>query len=197
MTPINAGRLTQLLAPPIEVDRLRSRMPDPDRYGLERHEYLTIPAERVAASLFRLPAHRSLAEYWCRERDRLGGPPRSGAFDPAEVVPALGYIMLIEPNADASDFLYRLYGSHIAAHHNRDMTGRWLSTFDPPGPEVFGTQYRAMVDWQVAVYAEHDAVRQVSMITRWCRLALPMSDPAGRVDRLVVCNVPIRRDSAE
>lgn len=197
MKPINAGRLTQLLNPPIDADRLRSRMPDPDGYGLERHEYLSIPAERVAPSPFRLPAHRSLAEYWCRERVRLGDLPRSEAFDPAEVVPALGYIMLIEPNADASDFLYRLYGSHVAAHHSRDMTGRWLSTFDPPGPEVFGTQYRAMVDWRVAVYAEHDAVRQVSVITRWCRLGLPMAGADGRVDRVVVCNVPIRRDSAE
>lgn len=195
MVPINTGHLTQLHDPPTDSDRLRSWMPDPDRYGLERHEYLSIPADRVDPGMLRLTPHRAIAQYWCRERDRLGGLPRSGDFDPTLVVPALGYLMMIEPNADASDFLYRLYGSHVASHHTRDMTGRWLSEFDPPGPEVFGTQYRAVVRWQVAVYAEHDSVREVSVITRWCRLALPMADAGGAVDRLIVCNVPIRRDS--
>ena len=197
MVPIDAGRLTQLTDPPVSGDRLRGPMPDPESYGLERHEYLSIPANLVDPALFRLPAHRSMAEYWCRERDRRGGLPRSADFDPTEVVSALGYIMLIEPNADASDFLYRLYGSHVAEHHRRDMTGRWLSSFNPPGPVVFGTQYRAIVQWRAAVYAEHDAVREVSVIYRWCRLALPMCDADDRVDRIVVCNVPIRRGPTE
>ena len=195
MVPISADLLNQLSHAPVETDRLRASMPDPNRYGLERHEYLSIPSDRVDPSLFRLPQHRCLAEYWCRERDLRGGLPLNADFDPTQVIPALGYIMLLEPNQDATDFLYRLYGSRVVTHHGRDMTGRWLSSFDPPGPAVFTAQYRLVVREGVAVYAEHDAIKEVSVITRWCRLALPMAGSDGRVERLVVCNVPIRRES--
>lgn len=197
MRTIEPALLTQLQGPAVEFDRLRERMPDPDVYGFERQEYISIPADLIDPVLFRHPAHASLAAYWATERDRNGGIPLSERFDPSRVVPALGFLLMLEPNADASDFRYRLYGTEVASHHGRDMTGQWLSAFNPPGPIVFGTQYRAVVECRVAVYAEHDADIKVSYCTRWCRLALPMAGPDDRIDRVVVCNVPIRRTIGE
>lgn len=175
------------------LDQLPSRDPAPVDHGLLRAAQLSIPPDRLSTAMFEHPAHRAAVEYWTAERQRSGGIPAIASFDPLRVRAALGDLMLLEANADGSDFRYRVYGSRIAQYSGFDWTGRLVSELHEPVRSAFLFQYRAACDLQVAIYSEHDAPPQISHVVRWCRLVLPLAATDGRIGRLVVVNVGIRR----
>jgi hypothetical protein len=73
-------------------------------------------------------------EFW-RRKHRPDGLPRRSDFDPLDLKPYLGRIMILQ--VERSDpgrlrFRYRLYGSAIADLQRRDLTGRYVDeTFSP------------------------------------------------------------------
>lgn len=142
------------------------------------------------------PRLRLLSRYW---KSRLRGSelPLSSGIDPLDLVPALGYLMLLEPNADASDFRYRLYGSRIVEYAKVDMTGKHVR--DIPAPLVaayFVATYRATAQRREMLYAHHRTHHDIQT-AEWDRLILPFVDDRGVVDRLLVGNVPRLVQGAE
>src|SRR5215469_7197541 len=77
------------------------------------------------AELLSPPQLRFLLAYW--ETLRAGrAMPLVAEIDPLAMKPALGYILLVDPEPDG-DFRYRLYGSRIAAISGFDLTGKRVS----------------------------------------------------------------------
>jgi hypothetical protein len=150
-----------------------------------------LPGE-LALGDFALEQHRIALQNWLEGRKGDALPP-AAAIDPFVLRGALGYLLLLEPNAAFDDFRYRLYGSQIAEWYRRDMTGRWVSEFPSRAASVYGQQYRALRLLRRPIYAEHDASPDVSAMVRWCRLVLPYAGENGEIARILVSNVPCAR----
>jgi hypothetical protein len=142
---------------------------------------------------FALEQHRITLQNWLDARGGAALPP-AAAIDPFVLRKALGYLLILEPNAAFDDFRYRLYGSQIVEWYKRDMTGRWVSEFPSRAATVYGQQYRALRLLRRPLYAEHDASPDVSAMVRWCRLVLPYAGEDGTIARILVSNVPCARE---
>ena len=138
---------------------------------------------------FALPQHRCVYAHWLSHRG-AADLPRAESIDPLQLREALGYIILLEPNADSSDFRYRLFGSAIREIFKRDPTGTMVSDLPLAQASVFGAQHRALLALRRPIYSEHDAPPEVSSITRWCRLILPYAGADGAITRILVADVP-------
>jgi hypothetical protein len=134
--------------------------------------------------------NRFLLAHWkaLRGADEL---PQSTRVDPAALAPALGYVNLVEPNADFSDFRYRVHGTHTAHASDGDLTGQLASQL--PASDyvtdftvaVMGAaclRREPLLSWRVPVGTTH---------TRgWEMVILPMAGTDGGVRRLLVGSVP-------
>lgn len=132
---------------------------------------------------------RSLFEYWTRlpRGQRL---PLTQSIDALEIGPALGIVMLVEITDNPFEFLYRLYGSEIAAISKLELTGKTTAAI--PSPELrayFQATYAAAVQSGAPLLCHHRPPAAHGM-TCWARLILPCEDGAGRIDRLLVGNEP-------
>lgn len=135
------------------------------------------------------PRLRFLNGYW-RTRSPLGEPPSSALIDPLDLVPLLGYLMLLEPLDGGADFRYRVYGSRIVEYSRVEMTGKCV--WDVPAPLVaayFVATYRAVVERRQSLFAHHRTHHHIQ-VAQWDRLILPFVDEHGDVNRLLVGNVP-------
>ncbi len=177
-------------------DDLHDLMP-PRRYAINGLAYGFLDERQTRDHHFRLPVHRRLWDYWCRQRQD-GNLPFSKGIDALAFFPALGNVLLLEPNGDGTDFRFRVYGSRVAVASNMDLTGKWLSEVNTM-PEVtarlFRAQYMLQLKKRRPIYSEHDAPFEISAMTRWCRLILPFRHESGAVDRILVGNVPVTRRS--
>lgn len=132
---------------------------------------------------------RFLHDYW-RRRARADGLPLSSGIDALDLKPVLGYVMLLEPTETDDDFLYRVYGSIIAEKGGLELTGKRVS--EVPSSMVaayFLATYRAVVVRRCSLLARHTTHHTIQ-ITQWDRLILPFANPSGRIDRLLVGNIP-------
>lgn len=141
---------------------------------------------------FVMPEHRALFAHWSGLA-RNGDLPASADLDPLAFAAALGTVILLEPNADASDYRYRLYGTRVAEAMGRDLTGTWISQHPTAPAEVLVQQYAAATALRLCIYTENDAPDEVSHIIRWCRLIMPMVAPDNTVNRMLVGCVPVRK----
>lgn len=194
---VRGGNLTLLRDYDPADDRLGAWMSDPAVGRFERAEHLSIPVEKVSSSMFLNRVHRTVAAHWAAERDRCGGIPRAAWFDPLGVKPALGSLLLLEPVDGGLDFVYRVYGTVVAREAGIDWTGRRVGELHEPARSAFLSQYRAVCELGVAIYAEHDAPILISHVLRWCRLILPLTDSHDRINRLLVVNVAVQQDIPE
>lgn len=130
-----------------------------------------------------------LRRYWL---DRMRGSdlPLSSGIDALDLVPALGFLMLMQPLEDAADFRYRVYGSSIVEYSKIEMTGKCI--WDLPSPWVatyFAATYRAVCLRGEALYSCHRS-RLDQTFAQWERLIVPFVNADGIVDRLLVGNIP-------
>lgn len=159
-----------------------------------RHCTLPEPLPRPVA--FHLREHRSAYSFWQDARGLAQLPPME-LIDPTAFAGALGCVLLLEPERGGEDFRYRIYGSRVAQRFGRDMTGHRVSDFPGPAASSMLSQYREVMRIRRAIYSEHDAPLEVSLVVRWCRLVLPWVDRTGAVSRLMVANVPVERPVAQ
>ncbi len=132
---------------------------------------------------------RILLTYWTA-LPRGQSLPLSSAVDPMNMKAALGYIMLLDVMDDGWDFRYRVYGSSIARRSGFDATGKLVSALPiAPMAPFFIATYRACLARMVPMFARHVPPREIQVVS-WGRLILPLEDGAGRIDRLLVGNVP-------
>ncbi len=163
-------------------------------WGSLRHCTLPEPPPRPLA--FRLREHRSAYGFWLDVKGLAELPPAE-LIDPTAFAGALGCVLLLEPEQDGRDFRYRIFGSRIAQMFGQDMTGRRLSEFPELAARNTLRQYHLVMRARRAIYSEHDAMPEVSLVVRWCRLVLPFTDRLGGISRLLVTNVPVERPVLE
>ncbi len=169
-------------------------MLNPGQIEFDEVFQVSIDPAIVQSADFDLPVHQCMYEFWLENR-MSGGLPSYKAIDPLSFRPAVGFVHVVEPNNDGSDFMYRLFATAVVEIAGRDMTGKWFSESPVPSWQFYRRQLAACVSLRVPVYSENNADYQVSTLIKWCRLLLPMVDDQGNVNRILVPNVPIdRRD---
>jgi hypothetical protein len=165
-----------------------------------RHDFAVIGArgpvivwrpavDRPAASQLRF-----LLRYWLDLRG-LRAMPLASEIDALEMRPALGYIMLVEPEDRGRDFRYRLYGSILAAVSGLDMTGKLMTNHaaSPYVVEFALAAYRAALARGEPLLTEHGPPTGISS-HEWHRLMLPLAGGDGKTNRFLVGNLPIARN---
>jgi hypothetical protein len=177
-------------------DPFEPYLPAKDQLEFEDPLQITINTAKVRVSDFALPAHQCVYEFWLANK-KAKELPLSTAIDPRAFWPAVGFIHLIEPNEDNTDFKYRLFGSRVSEVLGLDMTGKWFSESPVSSWTFYRRQLAATVALRTPLYSENNAAVEISTVIRWCRLLLPMVDDQGRVDRVLAVNAPINRRDAE
>ncbi|WP_169568562.1 PAS domain-containing protein [Sneathiella limimaris] len=143
----------------------------------------------VTADDFKLEIHQTVWNYW----QKLRGDEEIAIYDtidPIDLNRAIGYILLLEPNEDLTDFRYRVYGSTIAERFGAEMTGKWVTEFKGGQKELSICQYSLVLSRKWPIYSEHYTSIRDFKRTKWCRLILPMQHQSGAINRILVANVP-------
>jgi len=169
-------------------------LPETEPLEFDGAEQFTINVAKVGVGDFTFPAHQCMYEFWLANRDG-DDLPSFRCIDPLAFWPAVGYVHVIQPNDDFSDFRYRLFGSKVSEIGGLDMTGKWFSESPVASWQFYRRQLAACARLRTPIYSENNAAYQVSTLIKWCRLLLPMKDEAGRVNRILVPNVPVDRTS--
>jgi PAS domain-containing protein len=99
------------------------------------------------------------------------------------------WIMMIEPVEGETDFLYTYYGSGIAQHYGRDMTGQRSSQFGGHIGTFITGLYSAMLERGEIVYTEHEPPQNV-FVRAWQRYIVPRINDAGETTGFLALNVP-------
>ena len=134
----------------------------------------------------------ALYSYWAGKRGPRAMPGRPD-IDPAELLPLLPHILLIDVIDGGRDFRYRLVGTEIERHIGRPVTGRLIS-------EVLSGDYFAYIrslhqratTEAAAVYSENNfnversGFALVADYKRAYRLMLPLARDGSSVD-IILC----------
>lgn len=124
-----------------------------------------------------------LTGYW--ETRRAGRVmPGEADIDPLGLRPALGRLLVCEPTRCATDFRIRLYGSRLALETGRDLTGTYISDFQPGSyvTAFFLASYRAVTLRRAPLYTRHTP-SAASFASDIRRLLLPFG--TGEVTRIL------------
>jgi len=89
------------------------------------------------------PLLSELKAYWDLKRGARAMPRRAD-IDPLDLRKHLGNLVMIEVLAGQDDFRYRLIGTHVAAQHGRDSTGKTVR-------ELYAATDRVIFDWSMTV----------------------------------------------
>lgn len=138
-----------------------------------------------------LEALRATLRYW-QALPQVDGVAEVPQVDPAQLRPALGYLMLVDVGTGPNEFRYRLYGTKIAKVAGFDMTGRtvWEIATSSVIQVFFAACYRAVCALHCPLYTVHRAPTHITA-SHWHRLILPLGK-GGNVTRFLVCNTPIQ-----
>ena len=98
------------------------------------------------------------------------------------------WLMIVNIQPDER-FVYRYYGTGIAEHYGRDLTGSASDTFGAHISVFFTALYRAARLRKERVLSTHEPPRDV-FVRLWRRLVVPMTDGNGRVTGFAVLNLP-------
>jgi hypothetical protein len=142
------------------------------------------------------PVHQSLRDlhsYWLDKKGSAIAPPRR-VIDPAEIVPLLPNVALVDVVGDVPRFRVRLFGTSLAAAYGRDLTGKFLDEIDGNGlgPEAARRMRKVAEDRcpqtvRVRVTKQEDGNR-----IEYERIALPLSADGHTVD-MILCGFAIER----
>lgn len=169
-------------------------LPDPSQYSLKNYAIFGFRNADLDKDRFIHPQHRCLAEWFSkRYRADLGGV-NFRDFDPIDVKPALGSIVLLEPTERNEGYKYRLYGSQVVDTYGLDLTGRTSGQLNTEATRNVRPQYQAVARHNFTIYTEHDKQRiyepdTIERWDRWSRLILPLVDEDTVVKRVLVSMV--------
>lgn len=138
-----------------------------------------------------VPMMRHVHRDWAALRGHCVAPHHR-QIDPLNLVPALGYVNILETVAGSSDLRYRLFGSIAAKISRFDMTGR-LQSQHPASRYV--TEFalacsNACIERREPLFAEREPARAERTV-RWPRLVLPLRGDCGDIARLMTVTVPL------
>lgn len=170
-------------------------LPDPRQYSLRNYVIFGFRNAELDSNRFIHPQHRCLVDWFCDKLRRELDGVHYRDFDPIDVKPALGSIVLLEPTDDAEGYRYRLYGSQVVDTYGLDLTGRTSGQLNTEATRNVRPQYQAVARNNFTIYTEHDKqrIREPDVIERWdrwSRLILPLVDDEKLVKRVLVSMVP-------
>jgi len=126
---------------------------------------------------------KQLHEYWLSKHVD-GRVPSRADVDPIIDIPQLVKNLIL---IDARDsFIYRLVGSEVVERHGMNMTGR-LSGTSGQNPKAIA-EWRAAVDYVATEVKPRLLVSRIgdNDIARNVMLLLPLADPDGKIEMLLV-----------
>jgi hypothetical protein len=124
--------------------------------------------------------------YWAGKRRGRTMPARAD-IDPAEIVPLLPGIMLVDVVADERRFVYRLVGTREAAMRGRDPTGRSVAEgFYGASAEASVASYQDVVTRRSVRLERREFVTPDGRLGREQVILLPLSDDEHRVNMIIV-----------
>lgn len=140
----------------------------------------------------RSPSLRLMDTYW-GERCGTGIAPDRADIDPLDLPGMLGWIMLVERDADRSDFRYRLVGSRITELFGCDLTGQSVKAL--PDPDYAGfveNRFWEVVDRGRPVASRYSLpIRGRQVLVE--RLDQPLTKGGDRVEVILTALVPLIR----
>lgn len=134
-----------------------------------------------------------LIGYWAGKRQGRRFPARAD-FDPLELKPLLGYLLMVDVvrgPEDALRFRYRLFGSEFVFYHGTDMTGRWLDEIANPGfrDELLAI-YRSVVNQGEPRTLSYDYL-VADRRHRFQAVLMPLAADGETVNIVLGCGVPV------
>jgi len=137
---------------------------------------------------------QALLDLW---RSRRGGRamPQRRDFETLDFVPWMGDLNMLEVVADGADFIYRVFATNVVLQQGFELTGNLMSTHPNPIAKAIGFGcYREVCRtglpylFRRPVVLNVDIDREQTIIRE--NTVLPLGDPAGRVDRILVLQSP-------
>jgi hypothetical protein len=145
--------------------------------------------EELSLAALDHPRLTGLYGFWEARRGTRAMPCRAD-FRPEDMLPFLGYIILVDVEEAPRRFRFRLIGTEIVTSYGIELTGRYTDAVQPPS-------YRTMVERHYARAA--DLARPVAhrmsfteapgKIHELVRLSLPLSEDGVRVNMLMLASV--------
>ncbi|HEX7966757.1 MAG TPA: PAS domain-containing protein [Stellaceae bacterium] len=137
------------------------------------------------------PRLRQLYEYWLSKHPDDGSLPGRQHIDPADFVPLLPWVWLVDVQRDPLRFKYRLLGTGHVRVLGREYTGQWLDEAHP----AFATapayrQFVAAVERREVGYRHGDTLIILQKDYRSMeRLLMPLARNGKDVDMLLCVSV--------
>ena len=100
-------------------------------------------------------------------------------FDPLQVWQCVGYLHIVQYNAERDDFYYRLSGDISARAARRSLHKHWVEDHPDPGRSKVRAHYREMMAARQPWLGEVYAVDSLTIAPYWNRMVLPVVDPEG------------------
>ena len=137
----------------------------------------------LAADRLMSESARSLLAFLegCRGPD---GIIRRHSFHPEQLREWLGGIGILQWDAGRDDFLYRLFGTHLAQNLGRDLTGHTLAAWPPDLAQIMREQASVAVDrgvTGVAHYRSH-VLKRSGVVENGLRIQEKMVVPMAYTD---------------
>jgi len=125
-----------------------------------------------------------VADYLERKRGTRPFPARADIL-PEELRFALGKIILLDVHYDPLDFIYRLYGSEIAAMDRDEVTGKSVRDVEPPPyRDMLIRHYTEAVTERSPTF--HEIVVTLDRTSAGCQRAIfPLSDDGTAINMLL------------
>ena len=146
------------------------------------------PAATVVfeAAQLRHPTNQAAYVYWDRIRAGRAMPSRAD-LDPADIRTILPCVFLLDVAQDPLDFRYRLIGTKMATHLNRDLTGSWMSDLphQRPPSRIWSACAR-VVETRVPLSSDTPYVGKHHAYKKTEDLILPLSADGETVNMLFV-----------
>ncbi|HYB08207.1 MAG TPA: PAS domain-containing protein [Alphaproteobacteria bacterium] len=134
------------------------------------------------------PALGQALAYWDSLRSERPFPSRND-ISPSGMKSFLRHVMLIDVSYDPLDFVYRVFGTAIAAAHKEDYTGRSARELEPKAfSDLIWQQYCEALECRAPI------LHSVLFVTadhcsKYHRLILPLSRDGAKIDKLLAVSV--------
>ncbi|MBL8831357.1 MAG: PAS domain-containing protein [Rhodospirillales bacterium] len=134
---------------------------------------------------FKEPKLASLWDYWAARKAARPYPDRAD-FDPVDMRPWLGHLMLVE--LVDGRWVYRLYGTYFVETFRREMTGKGIDELPAEQARLLQAEYDSVRDSGAPVVRTYSAQfdfgtldgRQSWQLDQtWERVCFPLSDAAA------------------
>ena len=127
----------------------------------------------------------ALWDDWTRRRGTRAFPDRAD-FDPVEMRPWLGHLMMVE--LVDGRWVYRLYGTYFVETFRREMTGKGIDELPAEQAQMLKAEYDGVRDSgapSIRTYSAQfefgtpDGRQSWQLDQTWERVSLPLSDAAA------------------